>query len=349
MKLFAALLLASLIVSGCSGAPKRSARHDEPGQPVRAPSEGARATMSKTASPAPLGPPEQIGSSRSTEVPNSALSAERQLDEQTQASEWEWIKSRFPGAAGYRRQDELEALVEELMGWAKSEKPSVYSPSCERAAIEPPSDTSEGGALFARSPSVEFRDGLKHISYREVEFGARGVEYCGTTESFEKSSTGKWVSVGSGGLGCARSLGFVLSRVTADAAWYDDWNVELSVGCTRPLQETMPCSAGGTRTCPGCAAWGIVAKVGESNAGMSHAPRLIQTAQAADCSSPCSPVQPPPSLADDLRRAERALRGQTFFMRRDPTHPVIFRTLSACRAYLRKHRGPDYGQPGDPW
>ncbi|HEY8944904.1 MAG TPA: hypothetical protein VIM73_11615 [Polyangiaceae bacterium] len=349
MKLFAALLLASLIALGCSGAPKRSVRHDEAGPLVLAQPDGTRATMSKAASSAPLGPPEQIGSSHGTEAPNSALSEAPHLDEENQAAEWEWIKSRFPETASYRRWDDVEALVEELMSWAKSEKPSVYSPSCERAAIEPSSDESEEKALFARSPSVAFRDGLKHVSYREVEFGARGVEYCGTTESYEKSSKGKWVSVGSGGLGCARNLGFTLSRVTADAAWYDDWIVELSVGCTSPLQASMPCSAGGTRTCADCAAWGIVAKVRESNAGMHRAPRAIQKTEPADCSIPCPRVQPQSSLADDLGRAERAVRGQTFVMRQDPTHPVIFRTLAACRVYLRKHRGPEYGQPGDPW
>jgi hypothetical protein len=350
MKLFATLLPASLIVSGCSGAPKRTARHDDPGPPVRAQSDDTQATVSNAASSARVGAPERSGSSHSSEASSSALSEEPRLDEHTQVAEWEWIKSRFREAAGYRRRNEVEPLVEELMSWAKPGRPSVYSPSCERAVIESSSDTSEGQTFLARSPSnVAFRDGLKHVSYREVEFGLRGVEYCGTTESFEKSSTGTWVSVGSGGLGCARSLGFVLSRVTADAAWYDDWVVELSVGCTRPLQESMPCSAGGRRTCSGCAAWGIVAKVRESNAGMHRSPLAIQTALPADCSSPCSPVQPPPNLADDLRRAERALRGQAFFMRQDPTHPVIFRTLPACRAYLQKHRGSDYGQPGDPW
>src|SRR5690606_7201262 len=104
-------------------------------------------------------------------------------------------------------------------------------------------------------------------------------------------------------------------------------------GCTGQVRETMTCTNGEERICDACVRWGLIQRyAGPGNGGSGFLPGARRVVGAVDCSRPCVPPEPAPSLTVDLERAERAVLGRLF--RHPPwsdlDEPSLFRTRSAC-------------------
>jgi hypothetical protein len=177
--------------------------------------------------------------------------------------------------------------------------------------------------------------GTLQESMGQITIGARLDSFDGSTNTYERNAEGVWEQASSGGGESWTRVGYALSNVTADAAWYDDALVTLSIECSLKVHEESACRNGPRRTCERCEAWGLFPTSSESF-GMSRAPtvRKAVNRSPADCSASCPPVERP----DDVKRAAEALRGHDFFTNAGmEPHPFVFRTQEACKAYRKIH------------
>lgn len=194
-----------------------------------------------------------------------------------------------------------------------------------------------GTSLVGRVNEQTLRQGRTVSRSFEVVVVDRriGVTCGGNTEHFRREPDGTLVPTTSDGYGCMRRVGLELSRVTPDAVWFNGSAVRLTVACTHVVEESTSCRAGGSRSCDGCAAWGLLPASGAPNVGFGTAARRtpVVVNEPADCAAPCARVEMPANA----QRAHRALEGRTFMRAGPHEHPFFFRTERACLQYRRDH------------
>ncbi len=131
----------------------------------------------------------------------------------------------------------------------------------------------------------------------------------------------------------------VLSAVDQDAAYWRGEEVKLLVKCEQWIARTVICEGEDaprrSRIC--------------SRYGFRSVP-VDPTIQAADFISEVEERAPPSNpddrfcrkepMPEDFRRAEVILRNEVLIADRLETHPLLFRTREACRAYRRAHKLP---------
>jgi hypothetical protein len=290
-----------------SGGPAPSGAAVPSGAPARAPA-GASARPSRVVA----------------EAEDAAPRRDERLD-----TEWRWLRGRFAEASEYRV-DTSDSL-QTLLAWANpGEAITIFDRSCRAVSVRRNGDQLEGYVHRAlKLSSDELTEDVDQIRLGTT----LALSGC-NSRMYARNADGDWELVGSGGIGCERQLGHLLSKVTSDAAWYDGAEVELSIECSRLVEEEMPCRDGSRRSCTRCETWWLAPT---SNEFGGHAPgttRKVALREPADCSVPCSLDRP-----EDVRRADAVVAGRSFFTDLDvDAHPFVFRTELACQAYRKVHR-----------
>lgn len=302
--------------------------------------QAAQTTSSASASLAPDQPrPEPSSAQEPRPVPSTdGRAAARSappigpLDDAAFETEWRWVVSRFPHAADYRPADKFNPLPT-LLAWdGQYEGIRIFDLGCRPLWVRRKGNSLQG-RIHERT-KIEAK--TKTVSFETITIDDRIMVTCGGyTEMYERRWDGSWKSVGGGGLGCAKGVGFGLSKVTPEAAWFNAGVVGLSVECTEKIDEEQPCVDGSVRHCSRCEGWDVVATSHEDSFGYGWAviSKPVQANVPADCAVACPPIEP----SEDARRAARAVRGRTFLAEVGAGHPQVFRTHAACVRYRRGH------------
>ena len=316
----AALCIASFLAlafAGCGA---------DPIEPPRSTREARTASMT---SPPPATDQPRADELSAQEPPPAAPSSP--LDDVAFETEWRWVLGHFPNAADYRPADAFDPLPR-LLAWARAnEGIRIFDLGCRPLWVR-----RKGNLLQGRiHERTKIESKTKTVSFETINIDDRIMVTCGCTEMYERRSDGSWKSVGCGGLGCAKDIGYGLSKVTPEAAWFGAGVVGLSVECTEKVDEEQPCVDGGVRRCARCEQWDVVATSHEDSFGYGWAvtSSSVQTSAPADCAVGCPPIEP----SEDARRAARAVMSREFLAEVGNGHPQIFRTRSACLRYRRGH------------
>jgi hypothetical protein len=317
-----ALLAPTGVVCGHAVAQDLGSRGPEPSR-----AERAGPTPPPHASPASASVPESPpGDSQATAPASVADDFEGQ---------WKQVVSRFPEAAEYREAQAARVPLQDLLNWAPPGRATtIYDRACRPIRIGRRDDAFHG--LVNKQTSVEGNSRNEHAD--EVLLGARIVVTCGIDKHYRRGWHGQWVNDRTGFTGCVNPVGLRLSKVTSDAAWYNDQVVRLYIACTANLDEEMPCAGGGSRKCTRCLEWGIHATSLEQKYGMGRSVPTVtgKATMPVDCSSPC----PSMDLPDGSKDMQDALEGRKFLVEGPEEHPFLFRTRAACMRYWRQHPIP---------
>lgn len=247
-------------------------------------------------------------------------------------AEWKRIQSQFPEAAKYRPVEKARTPLQDLLNWARPDATTtIYDRACRPIRVERRDDELYG--VVNQQTSVE--GNIKNVHSDEIFLRARIDVSCGFDESYHREKSGRWIHDDTSATGCGRSVGYVLSKVTAEAAWYNDVVVGLSVACIGHFEEEMSCIGGGRRKCTRCREWGLVAHSLEPNYGIgrSGGPTIgVKVPDPVDCSAPCPHMDLP-----GIRRAQDILKGHAFLAGGSDEPPFFFRTRAGCTRYRRKH------------
>jgi hypothetical protein len=265
--------------------------------------------------------------------PPAAAQAHSEAVSATFEAEWRWVRTRFPDAVDYRPA-ESDPLLRALLDWVKpGGTTTVFSRACRAVNVRREDDRLRG--YVHRGFNLE-SDVLRE-SVDVITIGSRlEIEGC-NVQAYERGEEGVWEPAGSIGGSCLSEPGLSLSKVTSEAAWYDDALVTLSVDCMERVEQQEMCLDGQPRSCLRCDAWWLSAHSTETAVGFQNAPttRKRRMPGRVDCNVPCSPSEQP----RDVARAAEILKERAFLRAADANaHPFVFRTDAACRAYRKQHQ-----------
>lgn len=251
--------------------------------------------------------------------------------EHYRAEELAWATSRFPEIATYRSAREIDAMKAALLSWAERGKSvTVFDQACRPALVTRYDDELLGNL----SREITRNGGNIRESYDQISIGVRMNEFGCNSVEYERDAERKWTVISSQGLGCARTIGLSISKVSEDAVWYDAALIRLSIDCSAWVVEETPCADGKAKVCRRCEDWAVRPHSLESTFGIGRQPstRRVKLPPADRCDSACAADSPPL----DVKRANEALRWHEFLHTLDlQTDPVVFRTKAACRAYRK--------------
>jgi len=286
-------------------------------------------------SASPLAPPGSTSASAAASAP-PVPTVQKSLLPQRDArfdADWQWIRTRFPQAKAYR-DAQHDSWLPRLLDWAPVDGAiTVFDRSCRAVQVRRTDEVLHG--YIHRSFTLEVDTLVESMD--EILLGASLAVYDGSVDTYERNAEGIWEQASSGGGGGGTTIGFALSKVTADAAWYDDVSVTLSTECAEEVQEESVCRNGSRRTCARCEGWGLFPTSSDSSFGGAWVParRKVMNRSPSDCGAPCPAIERPA----DVKRAAEILRGHAFFMATESApHPFVFRTENACKAYRKVHR-----------
>ena len=245
-----------------------------------------------------------------------------------------WLRSELPSETADLRFADDDHVLDELLAWAPAGQTiTAFDEDCHAIQLTRNERTLDG-PFHVRTTTTPT---AKTISTDSISFG-RGVTLtCGSDKRYERTNGG-WTLASESATGCDQTVGHRLSEVTADTASYDGVDAEITIHCGVRHDRARRCSDGVTRTCSTCD--GVALDIASREGGFKKsAPSAITAAPAGadvvDCSMPC----PIDVRSAKIARANVALAHAHLATTR-PTHPLLYRTLAACRARPRAHDGP---------
>jgi hypothetical protein len=255
---------------------------------------------------------------------------------------WTWLGTELPDDTAELRLVD-DGLLEKLLAWAPPDGGvTVYDRRCRPLRLFR-NETSLDGSIHVKT---KVRGKRKTVSGESISFSWYIEVVCGFDNEYERGANGAWEEVGASATGCADTIGFSLSEVTATAAWYGGAMVDLQVRCGHTREIAQRCLDGSERTCASCGRLALRIRSHQSHYGVGSASSSMRTAapgERTDCSIPC----PADVLTPRVPAVNAALEGVELEQIGLEKHPTIFRTRAACREYRKRHRIP--AGELDPW
>lgn len=238
---------------------------------------------------------------------------------------WAWLRSELPAETANFRMADDHALGA-LLAWAPVDGTiTAFDAGCRPLKLARGESSLDGDI----NVHTTITGSTKAVSGESISFGRRVTVTCGFDQTYERADGG-WSLVQQGATGCDHDLGHRLSGVSDDAASYDAVDAEIQIHCAARHERVQQCSNGTSRTCSSCDRIGfdVSSREGHSR-GVS--PRVLMhdpaPGQTVDCAQPC----PPDDRAAKIGPANAALaQAPLETIRAD--HPLLFRTMAACRA-----------------
>jgi hypothetical protein len=257
------------------------------------------------------------------------------------AADWSWLTQEFPDVKELRPLEETLPLRDALLAWAlPGQSTTVYDRACRPLNLRRDDDGLHGIV----NERVKVDGNTKTRWYDEIVFSNQIELFCSNMDTYERTNRGGWTKDSSSGSGCAEMVGYILSDVSQDAAWYNGATVSVSFECDEPAVDAQDCADGTSRECKRCKAWGVWLEGRGQGPGFSKVTKTVRSkSTGVDCRAPCPAVAPPAKVT----RAAAIVAGRMFLTNFSEDPPYLFRTRAACRSYTKQH--PLSPEDRKPW